>query len=208
MSPITLTDDLFLGKGVHRAAYIDPQDPLKCIKILFQADDQEWRRELRYRKSRQRRHLSSTLLTTYYGTVETNLGTGYVFERIVDYDGKSSMDFKDFLEKQAACQSPKESLPFVKAVLQQLKERFFQEKIIVSNMHYGNMLIQRLSKDPLNFSVRIIDNIGSPSHLPLAFYLDFVALRRCKRYWNRYIHTIQHDYPALMPEKLLTDLLV
>ena len=34
-----LTDELFIGKGGHRAAYIHPDEPSKCVKIAFDPND-------------------------------------------------------------------------------------------------------------------------------------------------------------------------
>ena len=84
---LVLREDLFLGHGVHKAAYIDPRDPSRCVKVVFRMPDYDLMKELGYRRSRRRRGLSSELLPAYYGTVETNKGMGYVFERVVDYDG-------------------------------------------------------------------------------------------------------------------------
>lgn len=35
---VHITDDLFLGKGGHRACYRHPDDQSKCIKIILNPD--------------------------------------------------------------------------------------------------------------------------------------------------------------------------
>lgn len=207
MIMLNLTEELFLGKGVHRAAYIHPKDKTKCIKILFHEPDAEWEREKRYRRSRERRHLQSKLLTAYYGEVQTNKGIGYVFERVADFDGKPSMDFREFLERQKQQENQANARLLLQRVLMQLKQDFFSEKVIVSNMHYGNFLIQRYDAEFAKFQVRIIDNIDSPAKIPLAFYVDCIALKRCKKYWHQYLLDISKDYPELLTETMLQELL-
>ena len=87
---LELSEVLFIGKGHHNAVYKPPANENLCIKIPFALPDVDITKELAYRKALSRRKKKLSLLTEYLGTVETNLGTGYVFERIVDYDGSAS----------------------------------------------------------------------------------------------------------------------
>lgn len=208
MEMIELTDDLFLGNGAHKAVYIDPRDRKKCVKILFQEPDIDWEREQKYRKSRKRRHLSSLLLPTYYGTVATNRGTGYIFERVMDFDGCPSLDIGEFLRKMQKESVQGQALALIEKVLSNFKTDFFREKIITTNMQYENFLIQQRQPDFTDFTVRIIDNIGTHSKVPLLFYVDFLAMDHVKRYWKRFIRDIQGDFPELMPVDLEKKLIV
>ncbi|MCR4877359.1 MAG: PhoP regulatory network YrbL family protein, partial [Clostridiales bacterium] len=84
---VYLTEELLIGKGGRKDVYINPKNPAQCIKINAR-DAGDHRVEMNYRRSREIRNLPpSGLMVSYFGSVETNLGTGYVFERIVDYDG-------------------------------------------------------------------------------------------------------------------------
>ena len=94
---LTLTDELFIGAGGHQATYIHPIDPTKCIKIPHDPDDGDVKKELRYRRICKKELEISKLVTKYYGTVDTNKGLGYVFERVLDLNGQTSKDLKDFL---------------------------------------------------------------------------------------------------------------
>ena len=51
---IVLTDDFFIGKGMNMAVYINPMNPLQCIKIQI-GSLREYSLEMEYRRSRQRR---------------------------------------------------------------------------------------------------------------------------------------------------------
>ena len=96
-SVLTINEELFIGSGGHQATYIHPIDPTKCIKIAHMKDDGDVKKEMRYRRMCAAKLEKSQLVTEFFGTVETNLGLGYVFERVLDYDGKTSRDMKNFL---------------------------------------------------------------------------------------------------------------
>ena len=43
--PLVLREDLFLGHGVHKAAYIDPRDSSRCVKVVFRMPDYDLMKE-------------------------------------------------------------------------------------------------------------------------------------------------------------------
>ena len=199
---INLNDKLLFGKGNHKKVYIDPTDSNRCIKVPFVIPDVDLEKELKYRRSRERRRLKSSMLPAYYGTVETNMGTGYVFERVRDFDGKTSQSFKDLFEKAAADSA---LLPFVEEMMQKCKAMLFQELIVTSNMEDGNFVLQRISEK--EYTIRIIDNIGSPVFFPLAYYFDFFARKRTDKYWKRFLNNLQRWHPTVMTDGLKNKLL-
>lgn len=101
MDLVKLDDTMFIGKGAFKAAYRDPRNEKRCIKVLITDDTVDIDREINYRKIRDRREKTSKILTQYYGTVSTNRGTGYVFEYVVDYDGKLSQPIDTFFKNIA-----------------------------------------------------------------------------------------------------------
>lgn len=199
---INLTDNLLFGKGNHKKVYIDSTDRNRCIKIPFEIPDVDLEKELAYRRSRDRRRLRSSMLPVYYGTVDTNLGTGYVFERVRDFDGQTSQSFKELFEKAAADAS---MLYFVEEVMLKCKAMLFEELIVTSNMEDGNFVVQRISEK--EYTIRVIDNIGSPVFFPLAYYFDFFARRRTKKYWKRFLNNLQRWHPKVMTDELKNRLL-
>lgn len=200
---IDLSDAVLIGTGDHKKVFISPADMRKCIKVLFRTPDEDLERELAYRKSREKRGLKSKLLTTYFGTVETNLGTGYVFEHVVDYDGSTSKTLAQLFKNAAA---DKRLIPEVTQVMCKFKAMCFEELISVSNVEPGNFMVQRYSEN--DFTIRIIDNIGSSAFIPLPYYFDCVAKFRTKKYWNRFLSELQKDYPAVMTAELKEKLVI
>lgn len=193
---IILREDALVGMGGHKKVYIDPRDDRRCIKILFKADDVDWRRELQYREVRARRGMASCLLPEYYGQVDTNLGTGYVFERIVDYDGKNSRDLRSVMLKIE--KEPNHDL--VEYGLSAFLRSMLAERIITTNVEYENFLVQMVTE--AHGKMRIVDNIGTHSRFPLILYIDDFARSHIKRYFLRLLNDMARDFPRAMPQNL------
>lgn len=115
------TDDSLIGKGRHRLCFAHPYDKERCVKIVHSqatGGSKELERELKYY------HYLSTYLRDwrgiprYYGTISTNLGTGYVYDRIVDYDGQTSLTMVEYFTpppheviQNRTCMSGKSFIP-------------------------------------------------------------------------------------------------
>ncbi|MBR1373315.1 hypothetical protein IJ556_02560 [bacterium] len=190
---ICLTEDLLIDKGAHKKVYADPLNAHRCIKILFAVPDTDIERELTYRKIRKKRNLVSSLLPVYYGTVQTNLGMGYVFERIVDFDGQTSKTLRQFFEE---AKQDEKLLPLLEELLLKFKAHWFQEMLVISDVDPSNFMLQRISET--EYKIRVVDNIGSPVFLPLAYYVDVIAQKRVKKYWRRFLNEMQICYPKLI----------
>ena len=199
---IDLSKAVLIGEGDHKRTFIDPADPHRCIKILFVTPDVDMERELAYRRSREKRNLASKLLPAYYGTAETSLGTGHVFERVVDFDGQTSRTFQDLFEEADGNSSLS---PYIEKIMKRCKEQLFTELIVTSNVQAANFMVQRLSES--EFTIRIIDNLGTPVWLPLAYYFDVLARKRLRKYWNRFLNELQKKYPHAMTDSLKEKLL-
>ncbi|HDQ40792.1 MAG TPA: hypothetical protein ENN39_07165 [Desulfonatronum sp.] len=99
---IYLTQDLLFRKGAQRACYRHPSDASLCIKILHDPREdspgqRETREEIAYYAHLQKRGISWEMLPFYHGQVETNFGTGTVFDLVRDRDGNISRPFFEFL---------------------------------------------------------------------------------------------------------------
>ena len=97
MEILELDENLVIGAGGHKKVYIDPRDNKRCVKILLEEKCEDWEREKKYREIRKARGQHGMMLPEYYGEIATNLGTGYVFKRIVDFNGENSKDIGEFL---------------------------------------------------------------------------------------------------------------
>ena len=198
---IFLTDDLFLGVGNHKTVYAHPTDKALCIKILHTPDDPDFIKESRYRKVLGSRAEKMTLLTKFFGEVETSKGKGYLFERVLDFDGKISQTMFNVLDDTVA---DKKLLPATEKLLLDFKKTYFDEKFLLAGVDPDNYLVQRIS--PTERRVRIIDNIGIATFIPLPYYFDYFALKRAKKYWLRFVEQMRAEYGNIFSEEFLRKL--
>ena len=195
---IILTDDLFLGDGKHKIVYAHPTDKTLCVKLLRTPDDPDFAKEMRYRKALGSRADSMTLITKYFGEVETSKGTGYLFERVTDFDGQNSTTMLKILNDTLA---DRKDLSATENMLLDFKRVYFDEKFLLAGVDPDNYLVQRTS--PTSRRVRIIDNIGIASFIPLPYYFDYFAVKRAKKYWRRFVDLMRTDYGAMFSENFL-----
>lgn len=193
---IVLEDSLLIGCGAHKKCYRHPKDESKVIKILHQIPDDDWDKEYSYRKSLDRRGITLSVIPKYFGMIQTSLGSGYVFERILDFDGSNSITMDEYIMKFG-----QKDINKVVAALKKLKKSFFDSNVIVSNMHPCNFLLQFTS--PNEYIIKIIDNIGTPVLIPIIYYVDFIAKKRNKKYWGYFMNDLKMIYPDIFTEDVL-----
>ena len=201
MSILEIKKELFIGAGGHNATYIHPIDKTKCIKIPHDPNDGDVKKEMRYRKICAKKLANSRLVTEFFGTTETNLGIGYVFERVLDYNGQTSKDLKDFLPKTKPDAS---TLQRIWTILLNFKSDFLRENIAIVDTDITNFMVQEPTKG--SFRVRIVDNIGTPVLIPLVYWFEFAAAWKAKRYWNRIVDWLAQNYPEIIPPDLVVRL--
>ena len=187
---ITLSEDLFYGKGTHKKCYRHPSDNTKCIKMAYSAYGQkDLDRELKYLKVLSARGGEHRMLPKYFGSVQTNYGIGHIYEFITDYDDRPCWTLEYLCEEDGLLG---QHFNMVVKKLKQLKEDMLNESIITMGLFAGNILFQRLSAN--EFTVRIVNDMGSAALIPLEYYFDYVARIRIKKRWNRFIEHLLNDY--------------
>ena len=195
---LILTDDLKLGDGNHKIVYAHPTDKNLCVKILFTTPDTDFDKEMRYRQALGNRVDKMTLMTKYYGEVETNKGKGYVFERVLDFDGSTCKTVLQHLQNPVSTDD-------LTDLLLNFKKAYINEKFIAAGTDPDNYLVQRTS--PTERRVRIIDNIGTAAKFPLLYYSDFLMAKRARKYWKRFVKEISIEYSNVIT-KNITDILI
>lgn len=207
---IIIDKSLLLGQGGSKDVYIDPRDSSRCIKINVREENpRDLRMEMAYRRARKRRGLPpSTLMVDYYGTVLTDLGIGYVFERIADYDGATSQTIDDLIKLESAAREGHTSaaaligrekkIPPVYEILIVFRRVLFFENIIMPDMGAFNYAVQFDS--PGEWRIRIVDDLGSPMLIPLYYYIDFLGRGHVRRRWVKFIKEIMTLYPLFLSE--------
>ena len=187
---IYLDDSLFIGKGFHHTAYAHPTDQHLCIKILHnsrQDAQKQHERELKYNQKLQRKNKHKQLvgMACYLGTIETNLGEGFIFQLIRDNDGNISKSLATYLNDQDFVQQHWQA---IRTDLDQLKQRMFDQQIIPMKIFAKNILYRKL--DESNYELVIIDGLGSATFIPLEYYFSCAAKARINRKWREFESTL------------------
>lgn len=183
---IILTEENFLGKGTNKIVYYHPEDENKCIKFsLDSSDETDMEYELKFRKICKKRVEQSTLLTKYFGTVETDKGIGHVFEVVRDFDGSLSETFESWLIRE-------KNSPKVFNALTMLKRKMFDEAVVTYTIFADNFLVQKISKDDMQ--IRIIDGIGMHVLFPVPYYSKILTRYRQKKIWEKFMRRLRDKY--------------
>ena len=182
---LNLTDDLKLGDGNHKIVYAHPTDKNLCVKILFKTPDTDFDREMKYRAALGNKVEKMTLLTKYFGSIDTNKGKGYLFERVIDFDGNNSKTLLEHIQNPI-------SIEDLIDLLLNFKKVFINEKFVAAGMDPDNFLVQRISKTQRQ--IKIIDNIGTSAKFPILYYSDFLMAKRARKYWRRFVQEISIEH--------------
>ena len=153
---LELQNEKLIGKGCHKLTYLDTNDSNRCIKVIYNEEGMiDIKRELKYRAYRDRKGLTSTIIPAYYGTVETDKGRGYVFEYICDYDGTICATLMDYVHDEKLLQRDYDK---IKALMLELKEHLWQDKIISMNITPENIVFQEVA--PGELKLYLITDLG------------------------------------------------
>lgn len=186
---IYLSDENYIGKGLHRKCYKYPNQSDKCIKINYnKGAEEETNREIRYYHHLIKRHISWDILAKYYGPVQTNLGQGHVFELIQDADGSTSKSLEYYLRDAELTEQYYQ--PLIHA-LKQLKYALLKDNIITMTLKSKNVLFQLADNE--NTRLIIVDNIGNSTFIPIANYFNWAAKAKIERTWQRFLSSLREE---------------
>ena len=180
-----LSGENLLFTGGNKNVYQHPSDLNKCVKISIKKPDLDIQLELEFRQICLERAENSKLIPQYFGEIETNLETGYMFELIRDFDGKLSETFEAFVKRD-------DSIKNATRLLKDFRTRLFKEEIVTYTIFPDNLMVQRISETEQR--IRIIDGIGMHVLLPIPYFSSRVAKAREKRVWRKFLDSLLDIY--------------
>ncbi len=196
---IILTEDLFYGAGRHKKCYLHPDNDNLCIKIAYNRGGQtDLLREINYIKVLKRRNKNYDLLPQYYGEIETNLGHGYLFEVIRNFDKSKSITLQEILLSPSLF---KQNFDLTVKMVKELKEKLFDNEIITMGLFPENVIFQKISTDA--YKVRIVNDMGSGVLIPLEYHFHYFAKAKVARRWEQFINTLKKQYSSELTNKLI-----
>lgn len=183
---LTLTEQDFISRGSHKKCYHYPGQPQCCIKVPYNAGGvTDITREIFYLTHvLKERGPQSGILPRYFGKVRTNIGQGYAFELVRDYDGNISQSIQTLLTKPIS----HEQLLSLRNALLIMRERMLQYRVISMSIYPENILYQRTGEH--DFRLMLINDMGSGASVPLEYIVAAMARAKIKRYWNRFVASL------------------
>ena len=194
-----LDENSYYGKGTHKKCFVHPSNSKLCIKIAYNRGGQkDLLREINYLKVLQRRKKDYSILPQYYGEIKTNLGTGYVYELIRDYDNAQSLTLEDILTNQNLFNTMFET---VKNMLLFLKTSLLKNEIITMGLFPENIIFQKTAPDKYN--IRLVNDMGSGVLIPLEYHFHYFAKAKVERRWQEFLNTLKNNYNSELTTKLI-----
>ena len=183
---IDLNKTFLLNTGTNRACYIHPENQDICIKIDISQNTKETKRELRYYRFLTNKNISYKMISKYYGSIDTNLGRGEMFELIRDYNGDVSQELDKYLKMPLQEQEKQ----YIKKLLDEFKEYIFENKIYIKDLNSVNVVYQRLDKNSARLVV--IDGLAHSWYIHLfCQFSDAFLKKKITKSWTKFLSTIK-----------------
>ncbi len=180
---INLKPDLFIGKGGNQATYHHPSDEQLCVKVNLpgrqKISNKRLSRELKLYKSLQRK-APSPHVPQFFGTIETNLGKGYLYEKVTDFEGSVSQDLHTTL-----CSIEARDENMIQAI-RTLGLYLLNERILFHDGLLRDNTLCRKTKDS-TYELVVIDGLGDTILIPVLSYIPSHARSRIRKKWEKYM---------------------
>ena len=174
-----------IGEGQERACYLHPEYGDRVIKVQKSDLRKQTDRELSLYRTLQRRNLQDySHIPRYYGAVTTNLGPGYVFDLVSNFDGEVSRSLWWYFTHGYP-------LSEFSQYLDELREYLLLNRIVFSNdMGRFNILLQKRSVTEAKLVV--IDGIGNHTALNWLDNVPAFARQKINRRWQRFFSRLEN----------------
>jgi len=183
----------YIASGLYCHCYQHPANEVQCIKVPsdHKKATKRLKADLSYYKKLHAKQTDMQYIADYFGTTNTSLGTGYIYQCIKDYDGTISKTLLSHLEENT--KESKEIFP----QLQALGDYLIENQILISDIHSKNILVQKLSHNETKLI--IVDGIGD--HVFIKIFNMFKSGRKKKitRRWNKYITQLPQQHLSGSP---------
>lgn len=186
-----LTESLLIAKGGERDCYIHPNDESKVIKIVHKKEEHNNQNKLEYlymNYLKKRKNIDLSQITNCYGYVNTNLGEGLVFDRVLDNDGTPSKSFRYYLANKLI------PLDEQKELIAELKEYLEKNLILFVDTSLTNIFCPKISEN--RYKLVIVDGLGA-KRTGIKFTLYKISKiytkYKIKRQWDKFMKMYEKD---------------
>ena len=166
--------DKLLGKGRQKAVYYHPEDESLCVKIPREGYAHSLKREIRYIQKHQQK---IPFIGAYRGEAETNLGQGYLFDVIRDFDGQISRDLEAFMQSEY----DRDALADKASLLYEL---LIENRAPLSELQACNILVRK--EEGKNYDLVIIDGFGNSDFIKICDFSRFFLKKKLIRKFTKF----------------------
>lgn len=167
-----------IGQGNERSCFTNPLNKNTCVKVIRTKHRSQNKIEKYYYTKLKKRNNLSPYISEYYGEINTNLGKGLVFERILDSNGCSSESLYTLMKNNAI------SLNEAKKILKTVFEDLYLNAIVIGDATKDQIL---LKKTDSGYTPKIIDGLGTRRYGIKLFLMSNIksfARRKLKKSWK------------------------
>lgn len=177
---IELRDLTPLGTGAERACYVHPEEPAHCIKVDIGPPRQGRRRQspqdASYLSHLARRGVPFEHFTRYHGKVETDMGTGYVFDRCINLDGTMPTSLRQLMHP--------DSEGWSRELIASLRNVMLLHGVVPCDVSPDNILFPTTANGTIAV---LVDGVGNRDFIPLATYNRAYARKKIRRKWEKFL---------------------
>jgi hypothetical protein len=188
LSKILINDSDLIGKGSNRLVYAFPNDLSRCIKVpkpgKHRHKHQE--REVRFYEQLKKNLVPTDHISRYLGTVETNFGTGYIYDAIRDANGQISDKLKTMSLNN------RERVPEYLQVMETIEDYLFDNLISFYEVNPSNIVCRINDNGALE--PFIVDGLGEKVAIPIVNYSRKLRRLTIRRRWLRQIESMKIRY--------------
>ncbi|CAM3882283.1 YrbL family protein [Vreelandella rituensis] len=178
---LELNEDSLFSSGSERDCYLYKfKGKSFCVKISHGRDrnKKQNEKEADYYDYLARNRKSFFHMPKCYGWVETNKGTGLVFDFVMDSNGNPAKNLEDYVLDKGVDES-------LESGLSTLKNYLIKNNIIVCDLKEKNVLYQCGGNDEV--FLWIVDGIGDRGFLKLSSDFKIIGRKKIKRHWKRFV---------------------
>lgn len=169
-----INNDQLLGQGRQKTVYYHPKDKSLCIKIPKPGREHSLKREIKYTKKHQQKFQS---ISAYRGTVDTNLGTGHLFDIVYDFNGKISISLEEFMANDF-------DQNCLQAKVATFYEQLLEHKAALSELQPCNILVKK--EDSNDYDLVIIDGFGNSDFIKVCDISRHLLKKKLHRKFSRF----------------------
>ena len=175
---IILDESLLIAKGGTRTCYQHPTQKNCLVKVVHVRGIRMYLRTLReiyYTKKYKSKSFNE--IPFYYGTAKTNLGTGYIFEKVKDWNDATSITLLEFIKKNGINEK-------ILAMISKMYASFLKHRALLHDLHPGNIVVCIKTKENEPYLI-LVDGIGNNDFIKICDYSKFFHKKKLNRKFNR-----------------------